>query len=66
ARAALDHSSGKIGATKRKPGGGNAGLDYCCYRSLRFQICGLAVGYRTRIVICLKRSNLFFYLYNSL
>src|ERR671912_2990340 len=27
---------------KKKPGGGNAGSDLFCYRSLRFQVCGLA------------------------
>ena len=31
-------------ARKEKPGGGNAGSDLFCYRSLRFQVCGLAVA----------------------
>jgi hypothetical protein len=42
-RVVLDHvSSGERNPKKRKPGGGNAGFRVCCYRSLRFQVCGLA------------------------
>ena len=35
-------------ARKRKPGGGNAGSDFFCYRSLRFQVCGLASAQGTQ------------------
>jgi len=56
------------GAGKEKPGGGNAGSDSFCYRSLRFQVCGLAVdhylkGDEHHIVVVFTAVLVFFFLF---
>ena len=45
---------------KEKPGGGSAGSKTCCYRSLRFQVCGPAAGQRVRcFVLFYERQPVF-------
>jgi hypothetical protein len=53
---------------KENPGGGNAGSDSYCYRSLRFQVCGLAVehypvGDELRFLLFFPAVIIFFYFF---
>jgi len=55
-------------AQKEKPGGGNAGSDFFSYRSLRFQLCGLAVALLAlksaeRLVVIFQPILFFFFFY---